>query len=38
MSIKRNNTKTKIDQQKFTVEKRTDSRYEKKVSDPTQVH
>lgn len=38
MSIKRNNTKPKIDQQKLTVEKRTDSRYEKKVSDPTQVH
>lgn len=38
MSIKRNNTKAKINQQKLTVEKRTDSRCEKKVSDSTQVH
>lgn len=38
MSIKKNNSKTKTDQQKMTVGKRADSRYEKKVSDPTQVH
>lgn len=38
MSMKRNNSKTKTDQQKMTVGKRTDCRYEKKVSDSTQVH